>query len=135
MIFQKMSNFAIFCIFCLSISFRFVIISSVIFDLQEFTIPQIKAKDISFGPYSIKFLAKINIFWNRKQWIFLMIFWPRICKCKKCKIAYFLRNHIFRFLIISLVMLNLQEHTIHQNKAEDISFRPYFLTFMATINT
>ena len=26
------------------------------------TIPQIKAKDISFGPYSFKSLAKINIF-------------------------------------------------------------------------
>ena len=114
--------------------FRFVIISSVIFDLQEFTIPQIKAKDISFGPYSIKFLAKINIFWNRKQWICLMIFWPRIYKCKKCKIAYFLRNHIFRFLIISLVIFVLQECTIPQIKAKDISFGPYSFSFLAKIN-
>ena len=36
-------------------------ISLVIFALQESTIPQIKAKDISFGPYSLSFLAKINI--------------------------------------------------------------------------
>ena len=132
MIFLKVSNFAIFCIFCLSISFRFVIIFLVMFDLQEFTIPQIKAKDISFGPYSIKFLAKINIFWNRKQWICLMIFWPRIYKCKKCKIAYFLRNHIFRFLITSLVIFVLQKHTIPQIK--DVSFLPYSLSFLAKIN-
>ena len=129
-----MSNFAMFCIFCLSISFRFLIISSVIFDLQEFTIPQIKAKDISCRPYSIKFWAKINIFWNRKQWICLMIFWPRIYKCKKCKIAYFLRNHIFRFLIISLVIFVLQECTIPQIKAKDISFGPYSFSFLAKIN-
>ena len=74
MIFQEMSSFAIFCIFCLSISFRFVIISWVIFDLQEFTIPQIKAKDISFGPYSLSFLAKINILWERKWWSCLVFF-------------------------------------------------------------
>ena len=95
-IFQKMSSFAIFCNFCLSISFRFVIISSVIFDLQEFTIPQIKAKDISFGPYSIKFLAKINIFWNRKQWICLMIFWPKIYKCKKMQNCIFFEKSYFQ---------------------------------------
>ena len=76
MIFQKISNFAIFCIFCLSISFRFVIISSVIFDLQEFTIPQIKAKDISFGPYSFSFLAKINILWEKKRRSCLVFFYP-----------------------------------------------------------
>ena len=134
MIFQKMSNFAIFCIFRLSISFRFVIIFLVIFDLQEFPIPQMKAKDISFGPCSFKFLAQINIFWDMKQWICLMIFWPRLYKCKKCKIAHFLINHIFRFLIISLLIFVLQEHTIPQIKAKDILFGPYSLSFLAKIN-
>ena len=47
---------------------------------------------------------------------------------------HFLKNQLFRFLIIFLVVFNLHEHTILQNKAEDISLRPYFLTFMATIN-
>ena len=39
----------------------FLIISLVVFDPQKHAIPQIKAKDISFGPYSFSFLAKINI--------------------------------------------------------------------------
>ena len=56
--------------------FRFLIISLVIFVLQEYTIPQIKAKDISFGPYSLSFLAKINILWERKRWNCL-VFFPR----------------------------------------------------------
>ena len=64
MISQKISNFAFFA-FMNSGSknhiFRFLIKSLVIFDLQEQIIPQIKAKDISFGPYSLSFLAKINI--------------------------------------------------------------------------
>ena len=46
----------------------------------------------------------------------------------------FLENRIFGFLVIALAIFNLEEHTIHQNKAKDISFRPNFLTFMATIN-
>ena len=41
--------------------FGFLIISLVKFDLEECTIPQIKAKNISSGPYVVKFLAKINI--------------------------------------------------------------------------
>ena len=31
-------------------------------------------------------------------------------------------------------MLNLQEQTVNQNEAEDILFRPNFITFIATIN-
>ena len=54
--------------------FRFLIISLVIFDLQESTIPQIKAKDVSFGPYSLSFLAKINNLWERKQRSCLVFF-------------------------------------------------------------
>ena len=54
---------------------------------------------------------------------------------KIVKFDIFKKKHLLRFLIISLVMLNLQEHTIHQNKAEDILFRPNFITFIATINT
>ena len=54
--------------------FRFLIISLVIFDLQEHIIPQIKAKDISFAPYSFSFLAKINILWERKWWSCLVFF-------------------------------------------------------------
>ena len=53
---------------------------------------------------------------------------------KNCKFHVFKKNQLFRFLIISLVIFNLQEHTIHQNKAEDILSRPNFLTFIATIN-
>ena len=100
--FFKTVKFCNFLIFCLSIFFRFIIISLAIFNLQGYTIPQIKAKDISFGPYSFKFLAKINIFWDRKQWICLMIFWPRLYECKKMQNCTFfeksyfqLFNHIF----------------------------------------
>ena len=32
----------------------------------------------------------------------------------------FLKNQPFRFVIRSLVTSNLKEHSIHQNKAEDI---------------
>ena len=48
--------------------FRFLVISLIIFDLQECTIPQIKAKDILFWPSFVRFLAKINASWDRKQW-------------------------------------------------------------------
>ena len=41
--------------------FSFLIISLVTFELHECTIPLIKAKNISFGPYFVNFLAKINI--------------------------------------------------------------------------
>ena len=41
--------------------FGFLIISLVISDLQECTVLQIEAKDISFGPDVLNFLAKINI--------------------------------------------------------------------------
>ena len=46
--------------------FSFFIISLVIFDFQETTIPQIKAENISFGPYAFTFLATSNIFRARK---------------------------------------------------------------------
>ena len=69
-----------------------------------------------------------------KQWICLMIFWPRLYKCKKCKIAHFLINHIFRFLIISLLIFVLQERTIPQIKAKDILFGPYSFSLLAKIN-
>ena len=39
----------------------------VTLELNECTIPQIKAKNISFGPYSFSFLAKNNILSERKQ--------------------------------------------------------------------
>ena len=39
----------------------FLIISLVTFNIQMHTKPQIKAKDIVFGPYYVNFLAKINI--------------------------------------------------------------------------
>ena len=47
--------------------FSFFIISLVIFDLQETTIPQIKAENILFGPYAFSFLATRNIFRAWKQ--------------------------------------------------------------------
>ena len=53
---------------------------------------------------------------------------------KELQILRFLKNQLFKFLIIYLVMFNLQEHIIHQNKAEDILSRPNFFTFIATIN-
>ena len=55
-------------------------------------------------------------------------------KIKMEKIANFtfLKNQLFRFLIISLVIF--KEDTMHQNKAEDILSRPNFLTFIATID-
>ena len=56
--------------------FSILIISLVILDLQGSTIPQIKAKDISFGPYSSSFLAKINILWERKWQSCLIFFYP-----------------------------------------------------------
>ena len=74
----------------------FLIISPVILDLQKRTIPQIKAKNISFWPYSIKLLAKINIFWNRKQWICLMIFWPRLYRCKEMQNLTFFEKSYFQ---------------------------------------
>ena len=56
--------------------FRILIISKVTFDLEECTIPKIKAKNISFGPYFVNFLAKLNILWERKQWSCLIFFVP-----------------------------------------------------------
>jgi len=47
--------------------FGFFIISLVIFDLQETTIPQVEAENISFGPYAFSFLATSNIVRARKQ--------------------------------------------------------------------
>ena len=40
---------------------RFLIISKVTFYLQEWTIPKIKAKNISFEPYVVNFLAKLTV--------------------------------------------------------------------------
>ena len=53
---------------------------------------------------------------------------------KIANFSFFMKKQLFRLFVISLVIFNLQEHTIHQNKAKDISFRPNFITFMATIN-
>ena len=54
--------------------FRFLIISLIIFDIQECTIPQTKAKDILFWPYFVRFLATINTLWDRRQWSCLVFF-------------------------------------------------------------
>ena len=54
--------------------FSFLIITLIIYDLQKPTISQIKANDISFGPYFISFVARINIFWGRKLWNCLTFF-------------------------------------------------------------
>ena len=56
--------------------FRILIISKVTFDLEECTIPKIKAKNVSFGPYFVNFWAKLNILWERKQWSCLIFFDP-----------------------------------------------------------
>ena len=47
--------------------FSFSSISLVIFNLKETTIPQIKAENISFGPYAFSFFATSNISRARKQ--------------------------------------------------------------------
>ena len=54
--------------------FRFLIKSLIIFDIQECTIPQTKAKDILFWPYFVRFLATINTLWDRRQWSCLVFF-------------------------------------------------------------
>ena len=81
----------------------------------------------NFWPKSMFFEIGSNEF---VSWFFD----PKFINAKKCKIAYFLRNHIFRFLIISLVIFVLQECTIPQIKAKDISFGPYSFSFLAKIN-
>ena len=63
---------------------------------------------------------------------------------KKCQIWHFfvflfhkltnLTNQCFNFLIISLVIFYLQKHTIHQIKAQDISFWPCVIIFSLRIN-
>ena len=60
---------------------------------------------------------------------------------KKCQIWHFfvflfhkLTNQCFNFLIISLVIFDLQKCTIHQIKAKDISFWPYYIIFNLRIN-
>ena len=44
------------------------------------------------------------------------------------------KNQIFRFLVISLVTFDVQEHTIPQIKAIDNSHGPYFVLFLARVN-
>ena len=39
----------------------------------------------------------------------------------------FLENQLFGFLVTALAIFNLEEHTIHQNKAKDISFGSPFI--------
>ena len=67
-----------------------------------------------------------NCFFKKCQFLHFLL----KLKVKNC----FLKKQPFSILIISLVIFNLQKHTIHQNKAKDIGFRPNFLTFIATIN-
>ena len=55
-------------------------------------------------------------------------------KCKKLQNFKFFEKSIFVLLIISLATFDLQEHTIPQIKAENISFEPYVLNFFAKIN-
>ena len=59
--------------------FQISIHISVIFHLQGFVIPQIKAKEILFGPYLFTFLATINIFWERKRQICLIFLTETLC--------------------------------------------------------
>ena len=56
-IFLKLQNFKFF----EKSTFGFLIISLATFDLQESTIPQMKAENILFGPYVLNFLGNINI--------------------------------------------------------------------------
>ena len=120
--------------FFLANFFMLVTISLVIFDLQECAIPQIKAKDTLFWPYFLSFLATINNFWDRKQWSCFILFTLNFINEKNCKICNFLKQQIFSFFIISLVIFDLQNPIIPHIKAETISFRPYFLSFLAKSN-
>ena len=56
---------------------------------------------------------------------------------KKCHILHFCsinENPCFFFFIISLVIFGLQRRTLHQIKALEILFWPYFIIFSLTIN-
>ena len=52
----------------------FFIIFLVTFDVQECIVPQFKAKDILFGPYFLRFLARVDVLWERKCWSCLFFF-------------------------------------------------------------
>ena len=54
-----------------------------------------------------------------------------IIEMQKMQILHFLKNQLFSILIISLVIFDLQKHTIPQIKAWNILFWPYFIHFTA----
>ena len=132
--FSKNFKFCNFLHFFLSNFFMLVTISLVIFDLQESAIPQIKAKGTLLWPYFLSFLATINNFWDRKQWSCFILFTLNFINEKNCKICNFLKQQIFSFFIISLVIFDLQEPIIPHIKAENILFGPYFLSFLVMSN-
>ena len=133
-VFLKNIKFAIFSKKILSNFFRFVIISPVIYDPQERTIPQIKAKGFSFWPYLVSFLAITHILWGTEKWSCFTSYVTNIMNTKNCKIWHFLKYQFFRFFIISVIIFDLQECTIPQIKAKEILFWPYFVRFLAKIN-
>ena len=132
--FSENFKFCNFFYFFLSNFFMLLTISLVIFDLQECAIPQIKAKDILIWPYFFSFLATINYFWDRKQWSCFILFTLNFINAKICKIWNFLKQQIFSFFIISLVIFDLQKPIIPYIKAENILSGPYFFSFLATSN-
>ena len=132
MILQKIKIYNFFH-FYLFHFFRFTIICQLISDLQEHAIPQSKAADILFWPYFLIFGAIIKFLWDRKQKFFLM-FDQQLINGKNCKIWHFLKNLFFSFLIITLVLYDIQKPTIPQIKAKDIWFVPNLISFLARIN-
>ena len=84
--FLKNFKFCNFLHFFLANFFMLVTISLVIFNLQKCAIPQIKAKDILFWPYFLRFLPTINNFSDRKQRSCLILFNLNFINAKNCKV-------------------------------------------------
>ena len=64
-----------------------------------------------------------NCFFKKCQFLHFLL----TLKVKNC----FLKKQLFSILIISLVIFDLQKHTIPQIKAWNILFWPYFIHFTA----
>ena len=115
--------------------FRFLIISLATFDLQERTIPQIKAKHIYFWPYFVSFFGYNPYFMRYKATKLFYFLWHKQYEHKKLQNWTLFEISTFRFFIIALIIFDQYECTVPQIKDKDISFWPYFLRFLAKINT
>ena len=129
MIFQKMRNFAFFCNYKTGSK------------NHETNSLLPTSKNFDFGQHLERIRSKWNVLsFNLRYSKFLLVKCDQIYdyklernwqtkNVKNCKSWHFLKNHIFRLLIISLCTVDRQEYTIPQNKAKDISFGPYSFNF------